>query len=217
MTGARSRPCGTRARAGPARKARQDAFCRLKGRLRELVWVGGCVTAPVAWASGPSAPPGRASGRGYAGVYTDWRKWPLGATTARMRSAPFGHVAVASLVQNALFRRVRFSSPAQTWSHLTQRRILRRRSHVKAQSAPATSRKGALCATARMQNALFGEAHTQNALFRESDTPRMRLSVSCRLQSGAFVCTVATRFAETSTHTNPRRALKGQHWSIRER
>ena len=25
-----------------------------KGRLRELVWVGGCVTAPVAWASGPS-------------------------------------------------------------------------------------------------------------------------------------------------------------------
>ena len=25
-----------------------------KGRLRELVWVGGCVTAPAAWASGPS-------------------------------------------------------------------------------------------------------------------------------------------------------------------
>ncbi len=24
-------------------------------RLRELVWVGGCVTAPAAWASGPSA------------------------------------------------------------------------------------------------------------------------------------------------------------------
>ena len=46
--------------------------------------------------------------------------------------------SVTSPVQNALFRRVRFSSPAQTWSHLTQRRILRRRSHVKAQSAPAT-------------------------------------------------------------------------------
>ena len=28
---------------------------------------------------GPVAPPGRASVRGYAGVYTDWRKWPLGA------------------------------------------------------------------------------------------------------------------------------------------
>ena len=59
-------------------------------------------------------PPGRASGRGYAGVYTDRRKWPLDATTARMQSAPFvtslaqsapfGHVAVASPVQTALFR-----------------------------------------------------------------------------------------------------------------
>ena len=74
--------------------------------------------------------------------------------------------------QNALFRRVRFSSPAQTWSHLTQRRILRRRSHAKAQSAPATSRKGAFCATARMQSAPFGEAHTQNALFRHVAAPR---------------------------------------------
>ena len=73
--------------------------------------------------------------------------------------------------QNALFRRVRFSSPAQTWSHLTQRRILRRRSHVKAQSAPATSRKGALRATDRMQSAPFGEAHTQNALFRHVAAP----------------------------------------------
>ena len=177
MTGARSRPCGTRARAGLARKARQDAFCRLKGRLRELVWVGGCVTAPVAWASDPSAPPGRASGRGYAGVYTDRRKWPLGATRLTRRVRPLVtsrwrrwckmRFSVRARTQNALFRRVRFSSPAQTWSHLTQRRILRRRSHVKAQSAPATSRKGALCAPARMQSAPFGEAHTQNALFRD--------------------------------------------------
>ena len=113
---------------------------------------------------------------------------------ARMQSAPFGeartqnalfrdvarpecafpwrrrhrmHFSVRVRSQNALFRRVRFSSPAQTWSHLTQRRILGRRSHVKAQSAPATSRKGALCAPARMQSAPFGEAHTQNALFRD--------------------------------------------------
>ena len=28
---------------------------------------------------GPVAPPGRTSSRGDAGVYTDWRKWPLGA------------------------------------------------------------------------------------------------------------------------------------------
>ena len=46
----------------------------------------------------------------------------------------------------------------------------------------------------------------QNALFRES---RVRLSVSRRLQSGALVYAVATRFAEVSTNTNPRRAQKG--------
>ena len=55
-------------------------------------------------------------------------------------------LSVRARAQNALFRRVRFSSPAQTWSHLTQRRILRRRSHAKAQSAPGDSRKSALCA-----------------------------------------------------------------------
>ena len=53
-------------------------------------------------------------------------------------------LSVRVRVQNALFRRVRFSSPAQTWSHLTQRRTLRRRPHVKAQSAPGDSRKSAL-------------------------------------------------------------------------
>ena len=74
--------------------------------------------------------------------------------------------SVRGRAQNALFRRVRFSSPAQTSAYLTQRRILRRRPHVKAQSAPATSRKGALRATARMQSASLGEAHTQSALFR---------------------------------------------------
>ena len=53
-------------------------------------------------------------------------------------------LSVRARAQNALFRRVCFSLPAQTWSHLTQRRILRRRSHVKAQSAPDDSRKSAL-------------------------------------------------------------------------
>ena len=176
---------------------------------------------------GPMAPPGRASGRGTQEctqigenslsaqpplacgvrplVTSRWRRWCKMRFSVRVRT------------QNALFRRVRFSSPAQTWSHLTERRILRRRSHVKAQSAPATSRKGALCTPDLTEKRTLWPAHTQNALFRESDTPRMRLSVSCRLQSGVLVYTVATRFAEASTHTNPRRALKGQHWSIRER
>ncbi len=55
-------------------------------------------------------------------------------------------LSVRVRAQNAPFRRVRFSSPAQTRSHLTQRRILRRRPRVKAQSAPVTSRKSAFCA-----------------------------------------------------------------------
>ena len=55
------------------------------------------------------------------------------------------HFSVRDRAQNALFRRVRFSSPAQTWSHLTQRRILRRRPHGKPHSATVTSRKTALC------------------------------------------------------------------------
>ena len=36
--------------------------------------------------------------------------------------------------QNALFRRVRFSSPGQTWRRLTEKRILQPASHGKAQS-----------------------------------------------------------------------------------
>ena len=46
---------------------------------------------------------------------------------------------------------------------------LREGSQVSAWSL--VSRKGALCATARMQSASFGEAHTQNALFREALHP----------------------------------------------
>ena len=33
---------------------------------------------------GPVAPPGRASGRDDSGVYTDWRKWPLGAVLGHL-------------------------------------------------------------------------------------------------------------------------------------
>ena len=33
---------------------------------------------------GPVVPPGRARGRGDAGVYTDWRKWPLGAVLGHL-------------------------------------------------------------------------------------------------------------------------------------
>ena len=117
------------------------------------MWVGGCVTAPVAWASGssalasrghgavdvvgPMAPPGRASGRGYAGVYTDRRKWPLGAV--------LGHLCT----------------------------LLRR----------------------------CGQARGRRSVHRSA-------KMASRSHFGAFVYTVATRFAEASTHTDPRRASK---------
>ena len=71
-----------------------------KQRLHEFVRVGGCDTAPAVWSSGPSTlasrgpwgrrcretrgPPGRASGRGDAGVYTDQSKWPLGAVLGHL-------------------------------------------------------------------------------------------------------------------------------------
>jgi len=45
-------------------------------------------------------PPGRASGRGNAGVYTDWRKWPLGAVLGHLctllRLARVARVAVGT-------------------------------------------------------------------------------------------------------------------------
>ena len=65
---------------------------------------------------------------------------------------------------------------------LTEKRTLGAGSHGKAHSAQPPE----------LQNAHFGEAHTQNAPFREGDTPRVRLYVSRRLQSGAFVYTPAS-------------------------
>ena len=48
-------------------------------------------------------------------------------------------------MQNALFRRVRLSSPGQTWRHLTEKRILVQTPHGKVHSGLIDSRKGALC------------------------------------------------------------------------
>ena len=81
--------------------------------------------------------------------------------------------------QNALFRKLRFSSPGQTWRHLTEKRILRVPSHGKAHSARRISRKGALCM----------RAVTQSAPFRHGGTawmPRLRFSVTSRPQSASL-------------------------------
>ena len=47
--------------------------------------------------------------------------------------------------QNALFRRMRLSSPGQTWRRLTEKRTLPPAPHGKAHSGPDASRKSALC------------------------------------------------------------------------
>ena len=70
---------------------------------------------------------------------------PHGKAQSACERSPRVRFSVRVRAQSALFRRLRFSSPAQTWSHLTQRRILRRRPHVKAHSAPGNSRKSAFC------------------------------------------------------------------------
>ena len=77
----------------------------------------------------------------------------------RMRFSVMPHM------QNALFRRVRLSSPGQTWRHLTEKRILLPASHGKAHSATYVSRKAALC-------------HPQIA--------QLCFSVTCRLQTAPF-------------------------------
>ena len=51
--------------------------------------------------------------------------------------------------QNAPFRRVRFFSPGQTSSHLTEKRTLVPAPHGKAHSGPSASRTGAFCGPPR--------------------------------------------------------------------
>ena len=68
-------------------------------------------------------------------------------------------------LQSALFRRVRFSSPAQTPTRLTQKRILAVGPHAKAHSVPDGLRKGALYVIDTMRNALFGNVATAEYAF----------------------------------------------------
>ena len=154
---------------------------------------------------GPVAPPGRASGRGDAGVCTDRRKWPLGAV--------LGHLCT-------LLRRC-----GQAWG--------RRSVHRSAKMA-SRRRFGAFVYTVATLWAGAGTQECtqigENGLSAQPPLAcrmrplvtsgwrrrrRVRLSVSRRLQSGALVYAVATQFAEASTHTNPRRAqlLRGYYTS----
>ena len=63
-------------------------------------------------------------------------------------------LSVRTRAQNALFRKMRFSSPAQTSSHLTEKRTLSQPPHGKPHSGPAASRKSAFCPAASPKTTL---------------------------------------------------------------
>ena len=67
--------------------------------------------------------------------------------------------------QNALFRRVRLSSPGQTWRHLTEKRILVQTPHGKVHSGLIDSRKGALCDPQIAQTAPFRDTSSTECAF----------------------------------------------------
>ena len=82
--------------------------------------------------------------------------------------------------QSALFRRVRFSSPAQTRRRLTEKRILQPAPHGKAHSARWTSRKSAFCADGLTEKRILQPAPHGKAHSARQQSPRVRLFVRVR-------------------------------------
>ncbi len=106
-------------------------------------------------------------------------------------------------MQSAFFRRMRISSPGQTWCHLTENRILSPTAHGKPHSVPDTppsshakahstcvpvqkthsvrkqSRRVRLSVRHCSQNALFRTARVAECAFPYGTGCRMRFSVEC--------------------------------------
>ena len=77
--------------------------------------------------------------------------------------------------QNALFRKMRLSSPGQTWRRLTEKRILQPASHGKAQSGSVTlTKKRSLCRRCglRDQKAHSGWAASRKSAFYVWASPK---------------------------------------------
>ena len=68
--------------------------------------------------------------------------------------------------QNALFRRVRLSSPGQTWRRLTEKRTLRVKPHGEAHSVPAAHQKAHSARERPPRLRLYVRRRGQTALFR---------------------------------------------------
>ena len=107
-----------------------------------------------------AAPPGRTSRKGalWLGRHlqnASLREAPHQKAHSGGSGARRVRLSVTSNPQNALFRRVRLSSPGQTRRRLTEKRILAPAGHGKAHSACDPSRKSAVCPTDGLWNVLF--------------------------------------------------------------
>ena len=91
--------------------------------------------------------------------------------------------------QSALFRRMRLSSPGQTWRRLTEKRILQPAPHGKAHFARWTSRKSAFCADGLTEKRILcrrphGKAHSPTGASRKSAFSNRRLTEKRSLHVG---------------------------------
>ena len=113
-------------------------------------------------------------------------------------------------LQNALFRRVRFSSPAQTPTRLTQKRTLSPAPHAKAHSDPGTLRKDprvrlSVRTSYRMR---FSVQHgLQNALFR-----RVRFSLPAQTPTHLTQKRTLSPAPHAKAHSDPGTSRKSAFW-----
>ena len=84
--------------------------------------------------------------------------------------------SVTSLIQNALFRRMRLSSPGQTWRRLTERRTLQPAFHGKAHSAIPRSRRMRLSVTLRRPGGVGQPPARLRGTMENGSTGQMRSS-----------------------------------------
>ena len=92
--------------------------------------------------------------------------------------------SVTSLIQNALFRKMRLFSPGQTWRRLTEKRTLPPAPHGKAHSATCASRKGALCNLYLTEKRILQPAPHAKPHSAIPRSRRLRLSVTPRRPRG---------------------------------
>ena len=87
-------------------------------------------------------------------------------------------------MQNALFRRVRLSSPGQTWRRLMEKRILVQTPHGKAHSGPDASRKSAFWPDRLTERRTLRSPDHADCTFPPHVIYRLRFSVTSRRPGG---------------------------------